>query len=133
MNMPKKVLHAITAVALLGACSSEDPGDAPTLANVTLDQATMEVGSQNVVTGTLDFSDPDGDVLEAGIEIVLPNGSRQALPPTPVASAEGLLEGTVALTLAIVPPMAGSYDLEIWLIDSGENDSNRLTVALTAE
>ena len=72
----------------------------------------------------------DHDTL---VEVVLPDQSRQTIPMAPLQGAGEMTSGTLQWAFAIAPPAAGTYGFERWVIDAGDNKSNRLSGSLTAQ
>jgi hypothetical protein len=110
----------------------EPAGTPPTIANLQLAPTTLLAGSYNPVTASLTFVDPDADVLGLGVELELPDGSIQELPLTDVQNSAGTSEGTVQITLSIIPPAPGSYRFELWLEDAMGHESNHLEASAEA-
>ena len=122
-------------LSLLG-CSSDDDSDkgaAPTISNLTLAPLDLETGKVTNLSGTVSISDADGDVTQVGVDAKLPDGRTQSLPSAPAQGANGVKEGQLALALAFGPPAAGAYELSLFVIDAKGNQSNRLTVTVTAK
>jgi hypothetical protein len=113
-------------------CTDDPDGTPPSISNLQLAPATLTAQAQNAMTGSLAFVDPDADVTDLGIEIELPDGSRQSLPLTDVRDSAGTPEGTIQISLAIVPPAAGTYRFELWLEDAKGYPSNRLEASAQA-
>jgi hypothetical protein len=79
------------------------------------------------------FDDPDGDVEKIGAAVTF-SGSRSQVGPTNIVPSPGdLEEGTVAVGLSLTAPVAGTYELEVRLVDAADNDSNKLKVNVTAQ
>ncbi len=121
---------ALCALLML-ACGDE--GDPPAISNLAYGPATIASGQQSNITGSLRFDDADGDLAQLGVAFTLPNGTVQELPLTSLQGYTGQTTGQVALTLALVPPMAGRYTFDVWLTDGGGHTSNRLSGTLQAQ
>lgn len=115
-----------------GGCS-EDGGDTPTISALSYGPDTIPVGVQSAIQGTLRFEDPDADLTQLGAAVTLPDGSVQALPLTALQGYAGQAAGQVTLTLALVPPVAGRYGFEVWVVDAQEHASNRLRGTLQVQ
>lgn len=124
---------ALLSCLALVACASDDNGAVPTITNLTLSQTTLAVGQQTTVSGTVGFDDPDCDLEELGIEITLPDQSKQTVPMTPLQNIGTMTSGSIAWSLIIAPPAAGTYKMDLWVVDANGNASNRLDAALTAQ
>ena len=114
------------------ACT-EDHGDPPVIANLTASPLTVPVGAATTISGTLTFTDRDGDLDLIAVTVVTPDDSRVDLAPAPIQIPGGLTEGQLTWAVILQPPAAGRYDLELSVIDEADNDSNTLTTSLTAQ
>lgn len=124
---------ALLSCLALVACASDDTGIEPTISNLALAQTTLAVGQQTTVNGTVGFEDADGDLMELGVELTLPDTSKQTLPMTPLQNIGTMTSGSIAWSLIIAAPAAGAYQMELWIVDANGNTSNRLDAALTAQ
>lgn len=132
----RHILGFATAILLssLGACGSEEEaGEAPALSDLAFNPTRLGVGAQTTVSGTMRFADVDGDLAQLGVEVALPNGSRQAIPMTDLQGVGDMTEGQLVWAFAIAPPSAGSYAFDLWVTDAEEHASNRLSGTLVAE
>jgi hypothetical protein len=116
----------------LVACTSDDTS-APSISNLTFSPNALPVGQQTNVTGTITFSDPDGDLDQLGVEVTLPDQSKQSLPMTKLQNVGAMTDGTIAWTLIIAPPKPGAYRMSLWITDIDGHDSNRLEASATAQ
>lgn len=117
----------------LVACASDDDTTAPTISNLTFSPAALPVGQQTTVSGTIAFTDPDGDLDQLGAEITLPDQSKQALAMTDLQNVGTMTDGSIAWALIVVPPAAGTYRLQIWITDLDGHASNRLEASANAQ
>jgi hypothetical protein len=101
----------------LVACASDDT-TAPTISNLTFSPTALPVGQQTTVSGTVAFSDPDGDLDQLGVEVTLPDQSKQSLPMTDLQNVGTMTDGTIAWALIIAPPAAGTYRMSLWITDA---------------
>jgi len=101
-------------------------GDPPTITALTYSPDAIPAAQQSAIHGTLQFEDPDADLTQLGAAVTLPDGTVQDLPLTGLKGYAGQATGQVTLTLAIVPPVAGTYGFEVWVIDAEDHASNRL-------
>lgn len=122
---------AILCLAL-AACTSDDSA-APTISNLTYSPSNVTVGQQATISGTMTFDDPDGDLDQMGVEITLPDNSKQQLAMTDLQNVGSMTDGQLGWALIVVPPMAGAYKLELWLTDAVGHESNRLQANATAQ
>jgi hypothetical protein len=114
------------------ACADDDT-TAPTISNLTASPATLPVGTQTTVSGTVTFSDPDGDLEQLGVEVTLPDQSKQTLPMTNLQNVGTMTDGTIAWALIVVPPAAGPYKMSLWITDADGHTSNHLEASATAQ
>lgn len=123
----------VLASSLVVGCTDEPGGKPPSISDLSLSPTALTARQQNTIAGSLAFVDPDADVLELGVSVELPDGSRQTLPATDVLSSAGVTEGSIQVTLAIVPPAVGAYRFELWLVDALGSESNRLEATAQAQ
>jgi len=116
----------------LVACTSDDSA-APKISNLTFSPSSLPVGQQSTISGTVGFSDPDGDLDQLGVEVTLPDQSKQTLPMSDLQNVGTMTDGSIAWALIIVPPSAGTYHLSLWITDAGGNASNHLEASATAQ
>ncbi len=130
-----RMLSAFVLVSswAIGCTDSAPDGTPPSISNLSLTPMTLTTGQQNLLAGALAFVDPDADVLELGVSVELLDGSRQTLPIVDVRSSAGVAEGSVQVTLSMVPPAAGTYRFQLWLIDALGGESNRLEATAQAQ
>lgn len=119
-------------LVLASACSS-DSGAPPAIANLTYSPMTVTTGQASVVTGSMTFTDEDGDLAELGAEVTLPDSTKQSLPKSDIRGLAGQTEGTLAFQLSFIPPAPGAYGFALFVIDEGERESNRLEGVVTAQ
>ncbi len=116
----------------MAACTSDDT-TAPAISNLTFSPNSLPVGAQTTISGNMTFSDPDGDLDQLGVEIELPDQSKQLLPMSDVQNVGTMTEGTLAWALIVAPPAAGTYRLSLWLTDVDGHESNHLDAVVTAQ
>lgn len=105
----------------------------PSISSLTAAPLTVPAGASSTISGQLHFTDPDGDVDLIAITVVLPDGSSQDIPAADVQGVAGMSEGDLTWAVILNPPSAGRYDLELSLIDAGDNESNVLTTTITVQ
>ena len=115
---------AILLVALaMGGCDDEDEaGSAPVVESLSLDGQDVRVGMLSMVGGMLGFSDPDGDVAEARIELSDPEDTKTTLM-TEIVGVSGMKEGTVVLQLGVLATRTGEHEATLTLIDEEGHES----------
>jgi hypothetical protein len=114
----------------LAACATDSTS--PTISDLTSSTSTMTVGQQATVGGTLTFEDPDGDLAQLAGEIRMPDDTIHAIPNADVRGVGSLTTGTLGWQMFVVPPMAGTYTLTLWVIDEEGNESNRVETTASA-
>ncbi len=131
--MKPTIAVAVLTAALLSACSEDDDhGTAPTLGSIALMPDHVAIGAQAMVTGTVAFTDPDGDVENLELDIASPGGMHSAME-VEVTGTDGVAEGTINFTVVVMLPAAGSYPIAAQLIDAEGNASNTKSAPLVAE
>ena len=130
-------LSALLLSSTLAACggggggSSVGGGDgtAPTISALSFspDAAYVDTGGgEMIVVGTLDYSDPDGDIVS--LTIVVRDDSGQVIDnlTTPVQGVAGSTSGTIEGELVADTSAAGTYAVQVYLVDSRDHRSNQL-------
>ena len=132
------MLSWVTLVGALGVvgCGSDDDGDkgsAPSIDSLSYSPETITMGQQATISGTLSFSDPDGDLSGIAYAITTPSGQSQTAPQSPLQGTAGHTAGVLQFAFALIPPEAGQYPFEIWVSDAAGHASNHLSGTLTAQ
>ncbi|MBC8073566.1 MAG: hypothetical protein IAG13_34915 [Deltaproteobacteria bacterium] len=122
----------LLATALSACAEDDDHGTAPTLGSLALVPDTVAVGVQAMVSGTLAFTDPDADVENIELDLAAPDDTHSAIE-VEVSGTDGVVEGTVAFSVIVTLPAAGSYTIAAQLIDAEGNASNTKTAPLLAQ
>lgn len=123
-------LVALVLFTLVG-CGGD--GSAPVVSNLAVGPLTVPVGPATAITGSIRFMDSDGDVDQIAAAVTFA-GTRTEVGPETIQPSPGDVEvGSVAVGLSLAPPVAGTYELEVWLLDEADNKSNKLTVSVTAQ
>jgi len=113
----------------LGCGAASSP---PAIDQLVYDHNPIAVGKQANLSGSFTFADSSGDARELNVTVQLPSGQSQALPASPIAGAAGQKSGTLTFALTVIPPVAGHYGFELWIVDGGEA-SNHLTGSFDAQ
>ncbi|MBH24346.1 MAG: hypothetical protein CMH57_07840 [Myxococcales bacterium] len=129
------LIPGLFALMLGVACGDEDEsnGTAPTIDSLSYDPTTITVGSNNDVTASFNYADPEGDVSMFQINVSAPDGVVVPAIQGEVPGATGQTAGAVTLVLSLNPPLAGSYDFTITITDEAGNTSKGLSGTLTAQ
>jgi len=125
-----------TLLALLAACSGGGGGGgggvpvnvAPVISNLQARDSApfMEGGGVSTTLVSLDYTDPEGDITTVRIE--MDDGTGVSLEVAgPIPAPSGTLEGEVEFSTTA----SGVYTGQVWVIDSGGNNSNRLPFTFT--
>lgn len=123
----------LCALALASGCDeTEETGTPPSLDAFTLDAADVVVGAPSTLRGTLELTDPDGDVTEAELTLLEPSGAEGTMA-TPIAGVEGRTEATVGLQVTVLAPVVGIYEVTGVLLDAEGNASEPVTSAFEVE
>ena len=113
------------AVFLVAGCNE---GSAPVIENLEVGRETLVFGEPNTVTFAVDFTDPDGDVAQAQVELVSQDdGLTVVSGSTPIQGAEGLDMGRFSGEVSITPQATGYFYLRVSIIDEANNQSNALS------
>src|SRR5687767_5502312 len=123
----------LLASLLFAAACGSDSGTAPSISALTYAPMTITAGQQATVTGSMAFDDKDGDLAEMGADVILPDQSKQSIPMTDIRALGDQKTGTINFALTIVPPTAGVYKFSMFVVDDGDNTSNKLDGQLTAQ
>jgi len=116
----------------VGCEDAEDAGTPPSLDALELDATDVVAGSPSTLRGTLDFTDPDGDVTEAELTLSEPSGARSTVA-TPIVGVDGRTEATVTLQVTVLAPTAGTYEVTAVLLDAQGNVSESASASFDAE
>ncbi len=137
--MRKSGLTAVVFLCCFGVWSvgcgddDSDSGTAPTISNLTHDATTLTLNEQGLIMGSFGFTDPDGDADLMQIDIMMPNGQPVAVPDTVLTGVDGLTAGTINWNLTLTPPLAGTYDITLRVVDVEGNVSNELQDSFDAQ
>ncbi|MBS2019257.1 MAG: hypothetical protein JST00_40715 [Deltaproteobacteria bacterium] len=127
-------LSSFAIACLVAGCAGE--GAAPNVKDLTISDATVSaltVGKAGLLEGSVTVEDVDGDIDELYAEITVPDGRSQTLAPQKLAGTSGVKSAPVKLVLALQPPAAGEYTLNVWIRDEKDNDSPKATRKFTVK
>lgn len=130
--MKNIIVSLVVFTLTLTACGSDD-GSPPAIASLTYSPMTVPRAQQSTVTGSITFTDKDGDAAQLGIDVTLPDATSQELPLTDLQNVGEMTSGTIAFSVILTPPLAGAYQFELFIVDDSDNESNRLMGTLTAQ
>ena len=107
----------------LGGCDSpQEVGDAPVVESWSVQADAVTVGEVSTLNGTLVFNDPDGDLDQAEIEVIDPEGTS-AMVTAEIVGVEGLTEGSVGVQVSFLAHRAGVFEVRVVLLDVQGNAS----------
>jgi len=110
--------------ALLSACGGDGGGDdgAPSISNLryTPSSELQLPGDRATISGTVDFADSGGNVVE--MHLSTSAGDSLILPLSLAGVGNGTLTGSFTVSLDQI----GRTSFEVWLQDSAGQVSNRL-------
>lgn len=106
---------------------------APTITAISADKTALAVGADGTVVLTLSFSDPDGDVELARVQVGRKGGNTE--PPLTVAfnGLAGQTQGRALVQLQLNTHEAVDLEVEVWLVDAKRNESPRVTQEINIE
>jgi hypothetical protein len=137
--MRKSRLALVVLVCCFGVwalgCGDDDgdSGTAPAISNLTHDATTLTLNVQGLISGSFDFTDPDGDAELMQVDIVMPDGQSGVVPDTVLTGVAGLTAGTINWNLSLTPTQAGTYDFTLRVVDEQGNVSNELQESFDAQ
>jgi len=108
----------------------------PVISNLSYSPTSVVQGAGGgvvTVTGTLDFTDPDGDVIsERGCVDTCPTGGPRICQINRISGAMGLTSGVIKLSVPVqTTGTPGVYGGDFTVIDSKGLESNTLQVSFT--
>jgi N-acetylneuraminic acid mutarotase len=120
---------AMLALSGCGGGGGGDNGVAPTISALSFSPTTAYVndgGGQIDVIGTLDFTDPNGDLSSVTITVLDSIGQTVVSQEVPVSGATGITAGTIQGTITISTATAGDYTVQVYASDIRGLSSNVL-------
>lgn len=136
------LLAALFLASSLAACgggggsggNGGDPGGngggtAPTISAMSFGPNVVYVGTEGgemLVIGTLDYADPDGDIVSLTIVVRDESGQVTDEFTTPIQGVAGSTSGTIEGELLADTSMAGTYTVQVYVTDSEDHPSNQL-------
>lgn len=112
-----------------GGGHSSEINSAPSISNFSISPSAGYIASGALnVDGNVDVSDAGGDIASMIIAVIDSSGSTVSSESVTIQGAQGVTQGTLQLAAAVdtnaVP--AGSYTVQIHIVDSGGRSSNVL-------
>ena len=112
-----------------GSATDTPAGTAPTISALSFspDAAYVDtVTGELTVVGTLDFADPDGDIVSLTIVVRDESGQVTDDFTTPILDIAGSTSGTIQGELVADASVAGRYTVQVYITDSRDHRSNQL-------
>jgi hypothetical protein len=78
------------------------------------------------ISGTVNYSDPDGDISQSQFDLVAPSGMAQTSSLVPISDVTQGPLGMVDFTINFTPMEVGLYHFDVWIVDLQGRESNRL-------
>jgi hypothetical protein len=110
-------------VLLLAGCS-DDP---PEIRQLMYSPNAGLVGTMSAISGTVNFTDSDGDISQSQVELIDPLGASGTSSPEPITNVNQGPIGMVSFSIMFTPAVAGNFHFNIWIIDLQGRSSNRLS------
>ena len=124
----------IAASALLTACGGGDGGghsqSPPQISNFTFVPALLYVGSELPFNGSFDFTDPNGDLASATLEILDSTGALLQSETIPISGVSGLKSGSIEGMVEGDTSTAGTFTVRVYVMDRAGLRSNTLSASL---
>jgi len=120
----------LATILVIGAMGCSD-GAAPVIENLAIDQANIVVGVETSVSFAVDFYDPDGDVVQAQVEVIRQEDGLVLLSGTQaIDGAAGLESGRYTGSVTLLPQEAGFFYFRVSVVDEASNQSNALSESI---
>jgi len=125
-------LFIVLITTLLAGCGSGGGGGggstAPAISNLQyVPQAAYVSTTETLFTGSVSFSDADGDLSSTTLTIVDSNGAIVSTTTTPIQGGSGQTVGTIQGTVNALLPVADNYTVEVYVTDAQGHQSNVLS------
>ena len=105
-------------------------GTAPSISNLNYTPTGAFLNDDDgstTVNGSIDFSDPDGDIASYTLTITDSSNNVVATLSDPIPGIGGVTNGSLLITLLVNTTIVDDYTIAVYLRDSANNTSNTLT------
>ena len=113
----------VTVAAMLASGCSDDP---PTIRMLKYSPNAAVQGMMATISGTVDYTDSDGDISEGQYDLLAPSGALQTSSMTPLMDVTQGALGNVDFSIVFTPDEVGLYYFDVWIIDLKGRESNHL-------
>jgi hypothetical protein len=120
--MLRQALFTLVAALALAGCS-DDP---PSIRMLVYSPNAASQGVMASISGTVNYSDPDGDISQSQFDLVAPSGMAQTSSLVPISDVTQGPLGMVDFTINFTPMEVGLYHFDVWIVDLQGRESNRL-------
>jgi hypothetical protein len=127
------LLSVFLLVLVVLGCAEEDVGAAATISNLSYAPQVLTVGQATVVDFPFDFAGARGGLKAVRATLRTETESIDTAD-TPIAAARTATAGQVAkYTIDLTVPAAGQVQVDVWIVDNSDRESNKLTATITAQ
>lgn len=123
-------IGSLLLAALVTSCGGgggSAPATAPTIGSLRFSPEALYVSTTPAIfSGSISFSDPDGDLTSATIAILDGVGGTVSTVSTPVQGATGATSGTIQGSITAAVSVAGNYTFQVYVTDARGLRSNTL-------
>jgi len=123
------MLGIISIIATDGNGGNNGGGLAPTISALSFNPTAVYVndgGGQIIVNGSINFSDPDGDLSTVTINIMDAAGTIVATEVNTIIGMTGVTSGIIQGTVTVSTTTAGYFTVQIFATDNHSLRSNQL-------
>ena len=130
------VLAILLTTAITG-CSSSGGGSsgvAPTISGLSFSPSAVYVnegGGQADISGTFDFTDPDGNLSTFTVIVHDPGGRVVQSETSGITGVSGLTSGTIQGSVTITTTTAGVFSVQIYVTDTSGLSLNTIEFVFT--
>lgn len=116
------------------ACGSdEETSVAPSISGIAWDTTEVTAGQMKTLKSAVTVVDPDGDVSEFQTALGPKGGALQEFPAQSSGGMDGKYNTSGGLQVTVGIPVAGTYELHVWMKDKAGHKSNVVVTDITAK